>query len=67
MMKEYKIKEIKKEEKVIEESMLVSQHSQMDYTLNVGQLVKNLPMNTNLETLFMLFSVDIFPISENGK
>lgn len=67
MMKEYKIKEIKKEEKVIEESMLVSQHSQMDYTLNVGRLVKNLPMNTNLETLFMLFSVDIFPISENGK
>lgn len=67
MMKEYKIKEIKKEEKVIEESMLVSQHSQMDYTLNVGRLVKNLPMNTNLETLFMLFSVDIFPISENGN
>lgn len=66
-MKQYKIKEVKKEEKVIKESMLVSQHSQMDYTLNVGQLVKNLPMNTNLETLFMLFSTDIFPVSENGK
>lgn len=39
----------------------------MDYTFNVGQLIKNLPMSTDLKTVFMLFPTNFFPFTEHGK